>query len=279
MSDELKRVQIRVPVLESYRIVEGRLVGTGNMKRLFGLHSDEHLPVKLGKVTDEDGLIRFAEQYGGPGYNSLENNPNDDVSLGGDPVPWALEHARQVRLVIDLLVLLKEGKTDKTDKIRKRLHQHWELGRRPEDGHPEYLTLKGIDLYGRSFWSLEPLETHAGNGEASKTFANRLICAIINMNTEAVRPMLEVKQDQGGVSSFFPELYVSSVIEDAYALLHESAIQASPYRICKQCHEPFRVTEPHQRFCPNPYKKKGRSLCGNTYFVSRRRKARKEGKR
>jgi hypothetical protein len=231
------------------------------MRKLsFVLHSDRDLPRRLASVCDEESLLAFAEHFGELGYNFLDENPNEDRLVPGDPVPWALAHARQVRLVTELLALLKKADTDE---IRKALTGGWDLKRRESDGQAESLILKGIDLYGRQFECWESLDNSVSGAEGSRAIAHRLICAIINMNLETARPLLIHTLDEKRVSHFSAEFYVGSAIEDAYTLLCEDILKRTPYQICedRKCtRPPFRVTESHQRYCPNP--DGGASLCG-----------------
>lgn len=257
MNANLRPSKVTLPVFRSYAIESGRLVNATDKKGAdFVLHSDMNLPRRLAAVRDEADLVAFAADYG-----NLRYGPTEDGAENGDPVSWALAHARQVEFVMRLLAVVStpEGKRDETE-MRGLLKGHWEIVRDPENGQAVGRLFTAIGLHGES----GVLESLGGVDSAASliTVAYGAIAATINENLETARPLLEVELDQKGVPRFSSKTYIGTVIEDAYALLYEDVLGRTPYRICEdpKCNRPFRVTESHQRYCPNP--DGGQSLCG-----------------
>jgi hypothetical protein len=69
---------------------------------------------QFSSVYDQRTLLKFVSYYGLLGVSHLVQ---PEKRVGGDPVPWALAHARRVRAAFRIVSLLKEAPASRIKKL------------------------------------------------------------------------------------------------------------------------------------------------------------------
>ena len=222
-----------------------------------------NLPNALAKVDGENALLSFIQDHGLLGYSGLAEDPRGPFE--GDPISWALEHARAARLALRLI----QAK-DSNEKTRSLLEQS--LATAPLNlaipSAPENAVATG------HLWPVG-IEHRFILYQHSQYIAPQVIAFLVNANTKGVRRQLaydgKILQSQ---------LAARALIEVIWYRLGEMAVsawhdQATALRTCKECGLLFTVTDRRQQFCPKATVPGTRasSLCGSRY---RKRKSRSE---
>lgn len=243
-------------VSEGYEIHDQVLRPVGGLRRWYAPAVNRDLLPEFALVRDEKSLLRFSRQFGLLGYSVLVPPAK---RCGGDPVGWALRHARAVSAVIRILELLPDRGWLKK-KLPTVLRQAGIQLFTPKEvayRFPEIIRTPGAWAPMGS-WPQDPTVT-----------AYAAIAKIINPPLRGLHYELARVQNTAAPQDP-PGLYLRfrALIELIYWKLAANLREGYQWRSCRGCAKIFLVEEPHQHYCS--------PRCQNTSMKRRQRQRRRE---
>lgn len=233
-------------VERNYRIEHGRLVAIGGVKRRYDPLGEPAVVGEMAKLHegDETRLLQFARTWGLVGWPLAGEDLEPPIR--GEPLSWIWDHARNVRLALQLYDYLQGGDIDG---LRQFLESYLA---RLQPGAEEALS---VPITGRL--GTEPYPS-VDRGEPER-MAEDIIAAILNYNL----PEVSYQVDAGPLDL---RLHSPSLLGAVY--WHLASAVTKPNRLGR-CQDPtckalFVATDSRQRYCPPPSwsKHKTGSLCG-----------------
>lgn len=220
------------------------------------------LPTEFYNIRDAKTAIAFERQYAPLGYDSLVNDPSE--RKGGDPLDWILDHARFVRLALDLIEAIAGEERQQLIKLLNSVMM--DTSPFPKDAQAQYQANSVLTFpsgaYKVSLASRRPL-----NGKDAEGIARGVIAELVTHNTENVRSKLVAR-----LKDLIWGQYYHALIEIVWSMAGELAARSSQGNIdlrkCLWCGAVFQVTHKRQRFCPpleSPYYSRKQSSCGLKY--------------
>jgi hypothetical protein len=258
------------------------------------------LPNALGKVKDERSVLDFARHHGPLGYASYKGEPpaaNEDgnpelevvwrydLSKVGDPLEWVYAQARSVRLVLELLEAMTDGRDLRIETIfRKYCPYRLPHGALAPDEplSSQRLCYQRVDPASQDFVGGTPpiaylvtLPVARGDSVGDRLYvatspidlAVSVAADLVNENTSGVHHMLEWDPR---TAKFVLAQGAASLIEGVWWHVASVAVAGDrQVKLCELCSAPFIVTDRRQRFCPAGYDydprtnrtRRGRSKC------------------
>ena len=193
----------------------------------------------------------------------------------GEPIPWIVEHARAVKLVLDL-----RSAWGNNEKLRNVFLQY-EWPTPPAHLRPEDRIIR-VPMVARAFaftlgtdWLVTPLKPH--------DLAARIIRSILNENLDGVRRLVETEGSVNKCSrkplldnDSFKSIFKPESLLDAIYWILADAVTNSWVRRCafKSCGRAFVASSQKYKFCPPPRGFDG-SSCANRDRQRRYRKRKK----
>lgn len=238
------------PVDKDYCIRDGLIVPqphpdpkVNTLSRLYAPTTHSELPNVLAKLHAgaEEDVLRFVGSYGLLGFFEIASQGAKEPSRYGDPLPWVRQHAKTVRLIMNLWRLLQNED---------------ELGLQAELaalGTPPIVRFAAGEKIIRSTFML--------GAECPEPWpfalARLIVRSIINRNLAGIGPVLsEIRTELQLGFSF------RSLLDVIYYQLAKAVTGGQMQRCAaKDCGGLFIQQDPRQRFCPLWLGVKGESLC------------------
>ena len=214
------------------------------------------LPNEFAKVNDPKSALRFERKYAPLDYDYLVVDTKE--RQGGDPVEWVLEHARFVRLAIDLTYALaiEDGRG------ALRLFGNFVVYK---DYSHHALRGTGELTYPRGA-IIDTTIVPAPKSESDALwYAPSVITLLVNANTMNIHQEL-ILDSKGRI---MPVQRYHALIEAIWSMVGDLATktrqedESAYFKRCKRCGTPFLATDKRQKFCPPILSKE--SLCGNKF--------------
>jgi hypothetical protein len=211
--------------------------------------------LSLQKVTDEHTLLRFAREFGGLGYEQLAKGIRSAKasesqlhgrlsekrlrkiirpSRGGEPIEWILAHARTMRTVIHTVSLLREFRATRKSEPLSLIKKIWRQGPFAVRGK---VVEEAFDIDRVAFW-------RRGKVFLSEQWGLWAIQQFLGGNLRGIH--LQLVFDLDGKPKV--DFGFDAPIEGAYRQLLEE-LTMERLRICKNCHEIFRLDRTDQEHC------------------------------
>ena len=249
------------PVYEDYRLEPGYLVAVGDIARRYDPLKREDVLTEFRRLREgEDApLVAFARSWGllGCGAIDVPGPDTDDSVRQEDALGWIWSHVRQVRLVFELYHYLRSGNRDEL--------------RRVLDATPAWFPPPSERERVMLVWSLEfeGSQLRLALREPAE-MAEDIIAGILNKNLRGV--LHRVTTAPLRLVEYSPSLVVA-----IYWHLANVVAGGRLLRRCRECGDLFPVTDMRQRYCPAPYRSRGKggSLCGAQ--ARKRRQRHKKG--
>ena len=234
-------------VAADYVIADGLVVPrSGDRARVYAPADAPQLALDLAEIEsgDQDAALDFERRWGALGFRDLTETTDD-------PLPWVFEHAKTLRLCVDLLELV--GLED-WPQLNRRLTGLSAVPPKRPIGPGERPPLRYAVLGGN--------EDASFHGEDEMRVARAIVARIISDNIANLHWVLRSVGDRLALSIRFDAL-----VEVAYWHIGRLAEARDGWRRCLGCGRRFVPTRGQQRYCD--------PLCGGR---ERTRKWRKKAK-
>ena len=291
------------PVIRDGLLVDDALYREWSKQPVYDPFGRPGLPNALGKVKDERSALEFARRFGPLGYTGYQGAAPEagggdekgvkivwrwDLSGPGDPTEWVYAQARSVRLVLELLETLEDGRQLSLETVFRRHCPYRQLLRDVALDAPflsQRLSFQRVDPAPQDAaggtpraWYVVTLPVARGDSAGDRLYsapsprelAASVITDLVNENTQAMHQIL--KWD-AGTSQFSLARGALSLVEVIWWHVATAAVDGQ-VKLCDLCHAPFIVTDRRQRFCPAAYDyldprtmktRPGRSRCAALY--------------
>ena len=251
-------------VWEAYRIADGKVVvGESDKQRFYNPLGSPELPGRLADVEDgdEDSALAFVQRWGLLGFSELYTSQataqqrakfEADFGEWGDPLGWIWAHARNARILVKLISLLKGGDPEPITGYLDRL-----MAETPPPLQGSMLTYASGTSTSRAMGFGQAID---GPLQAAASIVRN----IINENVvKHVSPQLVIyNKETGGMARSHT---ASALLPVIYTHLMEAAIGAKGYYQCayRNCQRWWPVNHerrgPRSQYCPPEVG--GESLC------------------
>ncbi len=251
-------------VWEAYRIADGKVViGESDKQSFYYPFESPELPGRLADVEDgdEDSALAFVQRWGLLGFSELYTSQataqqrakfEADFGEWGDPLDWIWAHARNARILVKLISLLKGGDLEPITGYLDRL-----MAETPPPLQGSMLT----------YASGTSTSMAMGFGQAIDgpiQAAASIVRNIINANVvKHVSPQLAIyDRETGGMARSHT---ASALLPVIYTHLMEAEIGTRGYYQCayRNCQRWWPVNQqrrgPRSQYCPPEIS--GESLC------------------
>ena len=272
--------------VELRTLPDGRLFGIP--VRIYEPLDNPNLVPELANVhrASDSSVLEFVSRWGFLGHGTLmrlEQPQGDRLSPTRpkvsselkEPVAWFRAHARNVWLVVRMLIELEYMLGPATENgiddayigefllPREKPNADWRIE------YAAYLTDSTISvLFDGTVWGSPGMEVR------TRELFGRAVSAVINSNLGSARPRLHSTPD----ATFTTELGFVSLLQAIYWHLANAAIGQTRYIQCHQCGRFSIRIHPRQRFCA-PLQDQRDSRCAveyNTQRIRRYRRTKKE---
>lgn len=231
------------------------------LSRLYAPTTHGELPNVLAKLhagTDED-VLRFVRSYGLLGFYELASENGEEPHSLGDPLPWLTQHAKTVRLIMNLWRLVQDADEGG---LRRELGKHALL----KSGSPIVSFAVGPKVTRKRF-----ILGAAHPKPEIFALTRDIVRSMINWNLAGIGPVLA--EAETGLQIMFS---FRSLLDVIYYQL-ATAVSGGRMQRCaaKDCGGLFIQHDPRQRFCPLWLGVQGESPCSlrerqRTYRVRQR---------
>ena len=277
-------------VSKDYVVRDGRLFAVDDPVRFYRPQDRRELPFEIAKLAEatDDGIVRFAEQWGSLGNYELEKEERlraelylgSDLELErpqlGEPLHWIRRHVRQIELCVNLVApIVTSAEAPAVEAIEHFFQDSdvrlgWENFLCPRFGGGRIQNL--LDTF--------PLDV-----------ARVMIAEYVNQGIAGIQPKLDLPNrfqvDVSSLASMGDRTKHPSAGHDFVAMVEIAYLHVAHFldeqakiSYCEECGKAFEQKHRRQRFCP-PGKLYKESPCGyrNRYKKKPRSEWRKGAKK
>ncbi|MEW6183052.1 MAG: hypothetical protein AB1500_07730 [Bacillota bacterium] len=258
-------------VYERYKVIDGVLTPSGNVKRTYNPLEHTAIVNEFGRLGEGDtrAVERFALKWGSLGYQHKQ----------ADPVSWIWAHARNVRLIFAILEILQnyqvalDFKNEDEDEFgvecaREDAHDFIEtLTVEDEKTGNTYIGFVGglIDKSVLWQWEINSKDANKELRLMANIISKLLTYNVLTVGREAiVTPDLTIKS----------KFKVPTLIQAIYWMLMDIA-EGGELGKCKFCGSYFIRQSKREKYCP-PTDPKKESKCALAYRQRKYRKPKEE---